>query len=159
MSAATKAPHAPRLHARVNALGARNNLPVRWLTQSARGRSHKDQDRSNNSTNAAIRVADPRTGRIGRGQASQGTSTNACGQVVRSERGTALRWNQEACSKTQASRPRNQVSQTSSVLQRTMGATFITRCCQDQIGSHKYAGRRPRMAQVPTEFQLLRGIT
>ena len=36
----------------------------------------------------------------------------------------------------QAPRPRNQVSQASSVLQRTMEATLITRCCQDQIGSH-----------------------
>ncbi len=37
MLAAAKAPHAPRQHARINAPGARNNLPLRWLTQSARG--------------------------------------------------------------------------------------------------------------------------
>ena len=46
----------------------------------------------------------PMTGRIGRGQASQGTSTHACGQVIRSERGTALRWNQESRSQIQSSK-------------------------------------------------------
>ena len=41
MPAAAKTPHMPRQLASVNALGARNNLPLRWLTQSARGRAYR----------------------------------------------------------------------------------------------------------------------
>ena len=40
MPAAAKAPHAPRQLASVNTPGARNNLPLSWLTQSARGRAY-----------------------------------------------------------------------------------------------------------------------
>ena len=40
MPAAAKAPHAPRQLASVNTPSARNNLPLSWLTQSARGRAY-----------------------------------------------------------------------------------------------------------------------
>jgi hypothetical protein len=40
-----------------------------------------------------------------------------------------------------------------------MGTALIARRLQDQGRPHKYARRRTRVAKVPTEFQLLRGIT
>ena len=40
MPASTKAPHAQRQLESVNTPSARNNLPLSWLTQSARGRAY-----------------------------------------------------------------------------------------------------------------------
>ena len=109
---------------------------------------------------------------------SQSGRTITLRQVLHRKRGTVFRRNQEARSEIQSSncvsaqahwcphqpwyasvpqvgpdqapRPRDQIQETATVLQRTMGPSLVVRFREDQSRSHEYAGRWSRQDGAST---------